>query len=106
MSSFDKGFLNLVFKFKILFDPRNFYFDQRKFYFDPHTHAPTQTMQFSRLQKQQTSRGFLFSLKEIFELVQCYFNDLRELIRTQNKRNKLHKYSQFKSLIHKINKEL
>ena len=46
MSSFDKGFLNLVFKFKILFDPRkfhfdprNFYFDPRKFYFDPRTHA-------------------------------------------------------------------
>ena len=58
MSSFDKGFLNLVFKFKILFDPRkfhfdprNFYFDPRKFYFDLHTHAPTQPTQFSRLVK-------------------------------------------------------
>ena len=55
MSSFDKGFLNLDFKFKILFDPRkfhfdprnfyfdprNFYFDPRKFYSDPRTHVPT-----------------------------------------------------------------
>ena len=63
MSSFDKGFLNLVFKFIIFFDPRKFHFDPRKFYldprkfyldprkfyldprnffFDPATHAPTQ----------------------------------------------------------------
>ena len=35
-------------------------------------------------QKQQRSRGLLFSLKENFELVQCYFNDSRELIRMQN----------------------
>ena len=27
MSSFDKGFLNLVLKFKIFFDPRKFHFD-------------------------------------------------------------------------------
>ena len=35
-------------------------------------------------QKQQTSRGFLLSLKENSELVLCYFNDSRELIRVQN----------------------
>ena len=35
MSSFDKGFLNLVFKFKIFFDPRKFHFDPRQFHFDP-----------------------------------------------------------------------
>ena len=60
MSSFDKGFLNLVFKFKIFFDPRKFHFDPRQFhfdprqfYFDPRTHAihdaSTQPTQFSRL---------------------------------------------------------
>ena len=30
-------------------------------------------------QKQQTNRGFIFSLKENSGLVQCYFNDSREL---------------------------
>ena len=46
LSSFDKGFINLVFKFKILFDPRNFYFDPRNFILTHAnfilTHAPTQ----------------------------------------------------------------
>ena len=32
-------------------------------------------------QKKQTSKGFLFSLKENSELVRCYFDDSRELIR-------------------------
>ena len=43
-------------------------------------------------QKQQTSRGFLFSLKENFGLVRCYFNDSRELIRMQNKRKIITKF--------------
>ena len=39
-------------------------------------------------QKQQTSRGFLFSLKKNSELVRCYSNDSKELIRLECKNYK------------------